>query len=63
MLDRFLDALDHHDPDLSESLFAQLPGRIAPEPLAAVQSRLTEFDFRGAETVIRALMRDLDLSS
>jgi PAS domain S-box-containing protein len=63
LLDRFLDALDHHDPDLSESLFAQLPGRIAPEPLAAVQSRLTEFDFRGAETVIRALMRDLDLSS
>jgi PAS domain S-box-containing protein len=63
LLDQFLDALDRHDPDLSEALLAQLPGRIAAEPLAAIQSRLTEFDFHGAEALIRALMCDLDPST
>jgi PAS domain S-box-containing protein len=63
LLDRFLDALDHHDPDLCESLLTQFSGRMAAEPLAAIQSRLTEFDFRGAEALTRALLRDLDRSS
>jgi PAS domain S-box-containing protein len=63
LLDRFLDALDQHDPDLCESLLAQLSGRMAAEPLAAVQSRLTEFDFLGAEALTRALRRDLNRST
>jgi len=60
LLDQFLLALDHNDPDRCDSLLAQLPGLVAVAPLAAVESRLTEFDFRGAEGLIRALLRDLD---
>ena len=60
LLDQFLLALDHNDPDRCDSLLAQLPGLVAAAPLAAVESRLTEFDFRGAEGLIRALVRDLD---
>ncbi|WP_020506151.1 PAS domain S-box protein [Lamprocystis purpurea] len=61
LLAQFLLSLDHNDPDRCDSLLAQLPGLVAPAPLAAVASRLTEFDFRGAEGLIRALVRDLDM--
>ena len=60
LLDQFLRALDQNDPDRCESLLAPLSGLVAATPLAAVRSLLSEFDFRGAEAVIRALLRDLD---
>ncbi|MCC7278028.1 MAG: response regulator [Chromatiaceae bacterium] len=55
VLDQLMLALDENDPDRCESLLARLSGQVAAAPLAAVQSRLTEFDFRGAEALIREL--------
>jgi len=63
VFDQLLLALDHNDPVRCESLLAQVSGRVADAPLAAVQSRLTECDFRGAEAQIRALLHDLDQSA
>ncbi len=63
VFDQLLLALDRNDPVRCESLLAQVSGRVADVPLAAVQSRLTECDFRGAEALIRALFHDLDQSA
>ncbi len=60
LLNQVLVALDQNDPDRCESLLAPLSGLVAATPLATVRSLLSEFDFRGAEAVIRALLRDLD---
>jgi len=63
VFDQRLFALDQNAPVRCESLLAQVSGRVADAPLAAVQSRLTECDLRGAEALIRALFHDLDRSA
>jgi hypothetical protein len=63
LFNQFLQALNQHDPDGCESLLAQLQGLVAPAALADIASRLTEFDFRGADVLTRALLHDLNIST
>ena len=61
LLTQFLQALKQHDSDQCELLLAQLPGLVASAPVGDIASCLSEFDFRRAEVLIRALLHDLEM--
>jgi HPt (histidine-containing phosphotransfer) domain-containing protein len=51
-------ALDEQDLDHVEACLEQLQGSIPEKTLAAVRNSLSEFDFRGAERVLRGLIEE-----
>ncbi len=56
-----LAALDHNDPDASESWLTRLREKLDDTQWVEVETLLTDFDFRGAKTSVQGLMRKLNL--
>ena len=55
LLDALLRALDLDNPDEAETVLDGLTGNLPADGIAALRERLETFDFRGAETIARAL--------
>ena len=56
LLDTLLAGLDRDNPDAAMPLLAALAPRLPAGAMDAVQARLNDFDFRGAEVEVRALI-------
>jgi len=57
-----LDALDHNDPDQTETWLNRLRDRLNTAQLKEIDALLTDFNFQGAEAAVRNLLRSLNLS-
>ena len=58
LLLELLACLDQDNPDVAAPLLAVLAPRLPADAIALVQSRLDDFDFRGAEAELRLLISD-----
>ncbi len=56
LLAGLLACLDQDNPDVAVPLLAALAPRLPADVISAVRSRLDDFDFRGAEAEVRALI-------
>jgi signal transduction histidine kinase/DNA-binding response OmpR family regulator/HPt (histidine-containing phosphotransfer) domain-containing protein len=56
LLAALLECLDQDNPDVAAPLLAALAPLLPAEAVSAVRSRLDDFDFRGAEAEVRALI-------
>jgi CheY-like chemotaxis protein len=56
LLAGLLACLDQDNPDVAAPLLAALAPRLPADVISAVRSRLDDFDFRGAEAEVRALI-------
>ncbi|USX16768.1 response regulator [Oxalobacteraceae bacterium OTU3CAMAD1] len=56
LLAALLACLDQDNPDVAVPLLAELAPMLPADAVAAVRSRLDQFDFRGAEAEVRALI-------
>lgn len=59
---RLLEALDHNDPDDSETRLSQLREQLYHPKLNQIATRLTDFDFKGAKATLQSLLLNLNLS-
>lgn len=63
MLEQLLLALDQDNPAVAEPVLTQLQGILPNAELTDIKSKLTRFDFRGAESATLAIIKKIKLNA
>jgi DNA-binding response OmpR family regulator len=61
LLDELLCALDTDTPEMVYRLLDSISAMLAPDAIAQLRTRVDDFDFRGAEALVRHLANDQEL--